>query len=1734
MSRFARRLQQLSHSQLITLACALQDEVLQLRPDEPGFTAAVHDYLCTTAWFPTERADVRDLSAGAGILLICDSNSCAEPLLAAARGERITVSRLQFDIASGAAQIERALAPLENAKSSFGTILYCPGALAHDPASMLNAWTTAVRLSIALIRMQLPAGTRLWFITPYSQSWPEWPVSIHPGQAALNALGKTLSLEAPDLWGGCIDLDEHPDSYQQALREIASPQDDEVAFRSGRRYVPALQPVHPSCLTAEPAIEHEGAYLVTGGTGGIGQKLIGHLLERGATTVFSISRHDEQSWRAHPDRHSQELQRLEHWRTTYPRSQIHLLQADLAQPDSIATAWEAIRARRVSLRGIFHTGGINEPVALRELCVDQFQRIIRPKLFGAWHLDVLTRGIELDFQLYFSSIAATLGTASMAPYAMANRFLDAFSQHRNQRGQRTLSVAWGPWADVGMIVKQNRAAFASLGLNLLAPQEGLRILDHLLRSSLQQVMAMDADWQQYSRLMTHERHLRPLHHLVQPPQAPAHTLEQPPTQDVGDLGTPERSRIVLRTLVSDLLGAPLPEDSDDRPLQELGMTSLLGVELARNIQQRLQIPCRPTLLFDFPTLGGLAAEIAERWRTTRPQTAGPSRPAAAAVSSERTGDIAIVAMACRLPGADSPAILWEALLADPRNSTDHIQQAPAHRFDLERYLSPDAAAPGKTYTLAGGYLDDVAAFDHNLFHLSRSEANWMDPQQRLALETSWQALHTYRRGAGPGRPADGADGTGVYFGVGQSEYGALCRSRLTHDQASLMATGQSLNIIAGRIAYLQGFQGPAVTFDTACSSSLVALEAAVRALRDNEIPLAVVGGVNALITPDTFVLLAKAGALSRRGRCAAFDASADGYVRSEGCVVLILKRLSDARRDGDPIHAVIRGIALNHDGRSNGLTAPSGAAQERLLRAALRDARLEPRDISLIEAHGTGTPLGDPIEYQALRAVYGDDPTRTRPLHLGTVKSLIGHTEAAAGLAGVLKLVLSLNALRWPAQRHFKQLNPYIDACPSMLIPASPVTLHEAETRYGAVSAFGFSGTNAHAILERGTAAELPVEHPWPFKRVRCWYTSLNVPESAGLAQAFGAARVRATEVQVADAKGANDPAAAASLSLYAREWQPYIGSPSDTGLMPTCVRVLETAVPGLLSASYSLLRRALMARQDLQVVAAGAQEGAAKQQYVERIFLCIDFQHPRLQESRPELALELARKQYEGLFQSLHALLTVEAAAHVVVLTGPLGFEGAPDPVCASLLETFTQEHPALTTTLIERDANCPPEAFSDHLDTLLTTREPVMALSRTGLNVPRLQRLPPLESAGLQLSPGGTFLVSGGLGGVGRVLTEWLLTRGARSVVILNRRLPTPDQSTHLADLAARYGAAVEVQQADVTDLDATAQAVSNVTLRGRTISGVVHCAGVNEDGPFERQTWDRVKGMVGTKFVGAWHLHIATLQQPVRHFVLCSSVSALLGSFHQAGYCFANSLMDRLAGHRRALGRPALSIQLGPWSDVGMASRGAPKLISRYRHLGLSMLPPRDYLQALSNMLQADADNRMPAQVGLFELNWGRYERAQDRAALYTYRCSAPPGGKDFSQTDLLQSLTRRPADRRSAHLQQALRQMVADCLELPDARSIDEHRGFAELGITSLHTAILHRRLERALGSPLQSTLIFDHPSVVRLARYLMQEPLRSLFSSGSPPDTGAQIDTLTRFDETQLLELLRHEVSRAGS
>ncbi len=818
--------------------------------------------------------------------------------------------------------------------------------------------------------------------------------------------------------------------------------------------------VGKNVLTLPATIEPSGTVLITGGTGGLGALLAEHLVAvRGIRHLLLCSR------RGRSAKDAEELSE----RLSAMGADAQIVACDVSDRAQVESLLKGIDPDH-PLTAVVHAAGVLDDGVLQSLTAERVRDVLSPKVNGAWNLHELTRDLDLSAFVMFSSIVGSLGAAGQASYAAANAFLDVLAVNRRVRGLPALSTAWGPWTQVGGMADRldgaGSARLESSGLSSLSAVEGLELFERALNLDEPFVIPVKLDSAALARKAqegTLPALLRGLtrarrRHLGSPSGSLAASL--------AGVERSERERIVLelvRAHAAAVLGHASSEAVEPaRVFKDLGFDSLAGVELCNRLAAETGLRLSASAVFDHPTPVALARFVLELATGSLP-TARHRTGASRAVTQE---PIAIVGMACRYPGGvGSPEELWELVAS----GIDAVSGFPTDRgWDLERLFDSDPDASGTSYACEGGFLDDAADFDAEFFGISPREALAMDPQQRLLLEASWEALED----GGLDPLSLRASDTGVFAGMVSSEYGADPRSWEKLEGYRL--TGRIASAASGRVAYTLGLEGPAVSVDTACSSSLVAAHMACQSLRAGECSLALAGGVAISSTPELYIEFSRQHGLAPDGRCKPFANAADGTAWGEGVGMLVLERLSDAQRRGHRVLALVSGSAINQDGASNGLTAPNGPSQQRVIDQALANARLSPAQIDAVEAHGTGTTLGDPIEAQALIATYGRERQTGESLWLGSIKSNIGHTAAASGVAGVIKMVMAMRHGLLPSTLHVDEPSREVDWSSGAvsLLTEQQQWERNGEPRRAGISSFGISGTNAHMIIEEAVATD--------------------------------------------------------------------------------------------------------------------------------------------------------------------------------------------------------------------------------------------------------------------------------------------------------------------------------------------------------------------------------------------------------------------------------------------------------------------------------------------------------------------------------------------------------------------------------------------------------------------------------------------------------------------------------------
>ncbi|MFG2292983.1 SDR family NAD(P)-dependent oxidoreductase [Streptomyces sp. NPDC048603] len=1040
-----------------------------------------------------------------------------------------------------------------------------------DPAGPGAALCAAVTTAVAAFARDA-AGHRVYALTRAACRTGVDDAVTATDHGLLHGLAPVLGLELGAAWGGVADLPALPDDadLDALLRFVVREADgagaaaettveDRIAIRGGAALAARLTAARAAA--APLAVVEDATYVVTGALGGVGRELTAELVARGARSLLLIGR------RAEAELPAEARELLAGFEAAGVRAVYRSGGCDT--PGALASALAGLEGLP-PVRGVLHAAGTLERTPAAETGATEFEASLRGKFAGAWLLHQASLDWPLDFFVTVSSVSAVWGTERCAAYSAANGGLDALVAHRAGLDLPAASLAYGPWdlGESGMADSASRETFARVGVGALDAAAGRAALA-APAGAAGHLVVCPLDLARFRSIMSR---IRPRGLFAAgadeagaagAPLAPAPETVAEPSVAAELAALPERRRAVAaRAHTARIVAAQLGFDSaravrDDAGFFDLGLDSIMAVDLVGRLAQAFEVSLRAADVFDHPTVARITeyiltgapaavAPAAERAVETATSAAvlpaaGPAAGGAAAPPSGPTASpvpapaasavpvsvtparqygepaegqpdaepIAIVGMAGRFPQSDSVEELWDLL----REGRDAVGSVPQGRYDREAFHA-DGSGPGRITTDQGGFLKDIARFDASFFGIPAREAENLDPQQRLLLESAWHALED----AGIDPQSLRRSRTGVFVGISYADYARVLAAPGADLLDAYYSTGTSLNAAAGRLSYTLGLQGPAMAVDTACSSSLVALHLSVRSLRSGESDAVLAGGVNVILDPMASVSASRAHMLSPDGRCRTFSADANGFVRAEGCGVLVLKRLSDAERDGDRVLAVIRGTAVNQDGASSGLTAPSGTAQQRLLADALADASLSGPEISYLEAHGTGTSLGDPIELGAAWRVLGPGRKPGEPLHVGSVKSNIGHCESAAGMAAVIKTVLALRHDLIPANLHFAEPNPHVDWSEmNVRVVDTPTPWRSGgKPRAAGVSGFGLTGTNAHVIIAEAPAGPPAATSGGPAGTPHL--IPLSAPDEVGLERltaAWGRRLAQATDAEL-------------------------------------------------------------------------------------------------------------------------------------------------------------------------------------------------------------------------------------------------------------------------------------------------------------------------------------------------------------------------------------------------------------------------------------------------------------------------------------------------------------------------------------------------------------------------------------------------------------------------------------------
>ena len=1063
----------------------------------------------------------------------------------------------------------------------------------------------------------------------------------------------------------------------------------------------------------------------------------------------------------------------------------------------------------------------------------------------------------------------------------------------------------------------------------------------------------------------------------------APSFEPAPAREVRATQEADGMRRRIRELVAEVLDRPqLVEDEDETSFPRLGVTSVTIVDLARKIGAWLGREVSVTELFDHFSVRKLAEHLAQKH-------GAPLAEAAASSSSNDVDEehaIAIVGYSGRFPGAHDCDEFWSNL----EHGFDAIREIPSDRWDAKRFYDPNPEAGGCTVGKWGGFLDDADQFDPLFFSCSPREARWMDPQQRLFLEECWKALEA----AGyPDRELSGRP-VGVFAGVRPSDYLSE-RHGLKAPLDALTLLGNDSAILASRISHFFNLKGPSLSIDTSCSSSLTAVHLACRSLRDGECEMAIAGGACVITAPDFFVQATKAGMLSKTGRCRTFDRDADGFAPGEGAGVVILKTLARARRDGDTIHGVIRAIGINQDGNTGGLTVPNTLAQCELEKAVYREAGINPETIGYVEAHGTGTRLGDPIEVEALTKAFGEFTHRKRFCRIGSVKENIGHLAAASGVAGLIKVLLALRHKRIPPNVHAKNPNPAIDFENSPFLlddRAQDWEVHDGVPRRAAVSSFGFSGTNAHMVVEEWREAAktppaakaaylftLSAKSERALERGRrdlaAWLAGAGRnarPEDVSYTLNAGrshfphrlwwvAGSIDELARQIASSGAVSGPLAETGARYAAGaevDWKLlHEGESRRIVALPTYPferkRYWHKERPASETLSMYRPRWVPAARSHAEAGASGGPVVAIRGAETGEIEAAVAAAHPGArivgdEDSAPltgDGPVYFLDDSAAGLSRLFRLVWKLDAARPVDLTVATRGIFEDANPNAEALFgfcRSLAKERPAWTIRGIDiaepGDFVMAPAGFGAVRDGVYYRRilEPVS--------------LPPANASAFR--EGGTYLIAGGAGGIGLSLARYLAEKYQAHSILIGRSELSPERRREITALGADYF------QADIADLGEIEGAVRKALTRTGVLHGVFHSALELNDAPISGMDDRTFAAGLRAKIDGTIALHRAVAGIPLDFFVCFSSVQSFLGNEGQANYAAACAFQDAWArAANRTSDYPVQTINWGFWGEVGaVATEGFRRL---WASRGVDSIGVEEGMEAVERILACRYD-------------------------------------------------------------------------------------------------------------------------------------------------------------------------------
>lgn len=1620
----------------------------------------------------------------------------------------------------------------------------------------------------------------------------------------LRGLLKTATLEDPRLDWQIIALPVNTsvDRLQALLRA------NQCAFESGAlirytetgRFVRRWEPLpHRADLDTQFRLGAGTAYLITGGLGGLGRLFAKHILTTVPETRVVLTGRSVVDIGADDD--------LKSW---HEASRLQYRPLSLETREEVEALIASLRDDHVPLRGILHCAGQVADNYIVNKKGDEFARVLAPKLNGTLYLDEATRDLDLDFFMLFSSVMSETGNAGQADYACANGFLDQYAAYRNtlvangKRHGHTVAIDWPLWQHGGMQIDASALALLeeTRGMVPMPTAVGLECFRTQIWRGAGQVLILHGDADKISA----ELNVNTSNHVA----------------SIGDAGTPAllaSMEQALMTLVGDALKVPPAKRDVHEELTHYGIDSIFVNKINLALSRHFGAISK-TLFFQYRTVAEIAAHLVEQhadecrvWTGRQPSSVPPpavpqaasgvthASPAVhpATRAEPRSGAIAVIGMSGVLPQASNLDEYWRNLTT----GKDCVTEIPRDRWDLDEFYDPDvprALAQGKSYCKHGAFVDEFAQFDPMFFGISPREAHNIDPHERLFLQEAWRAMEDAGYSSDALR-ARHRRRVGVFVGVTKTEF----ELNGAHDPraAAPWFPHTSFSAIANRLSYVLDLSGPSMPVDTMCSSSLTAIHHACEQIRLGACELAFAGGVNLYLHPSAYYYLCSLRMLSSDGRCRSFGAGGSGFVPGEGAAVVLLKALERAVADGDTVHGVILASQVNHGGRTHGFTVPNPRAQAALIRETLDHAGVDARHLSYIEAHGTGTALGDPIEVDGLQQAFAHDTADTQFCALGSVKSNIGHLEAAAGIAGVVKVLLQMRYRQLVPTLHVDQTNPGIRFASTPFVLnrelrawPQPVVEGKTQPRMAGVSSFGAGGVNAHLLVqeyedahddagesaERLSAEHGPVlvplsarRHEQLVARARQLLNVLNADaqrcdihrvaytlqtgrdpmarRAAFVVESVEALRAeleaflherpanstyvagdredgggRAHQPQDVDAcvteHGHVDWHRLAALWVagarvewtklhrgkptprrvnlptypFAREmyWRGRLGAasaPDDGRSSTTMVQSDERPASSMEATDNADVLLAVPTWRTLRN--APTPETAVFSQRL--VLLCnVDISAAALASALNESHTREAAPQGEWRCVSVSASandiaeryrdIAVTCFEHVRELARdsssgktliqcviPESDEGQIYRGLSALLRTASMEHSRLVGQVIGIEASLDAETLAARLRRLQgqpgatlaqCERERIRTLDWQPLNVDA-------ERGELVYKDDGVYVITGGLGVLGRLFAKNIVDHCSRATVILTGRSPLTEAIAQEVSRLQRAQSRVVYRQLDLQDAAGVTALFDDIETQYRTVHGVIHCAGRIADSLIVKKSSLEFEATLLPKVTGTWHLDLASRRFGLDFFVVFSSIASAMGSIGQADYAAANGFMDHFIHHRRELVRrgerhgASVSIHWPYWQDGGMRIDAATLEILE-QSIGMRPMATEVGLSAFHRAVAMDLPRMLVAQ--------GDPERFLARlrggGAIPSAPASAAPGGWSLDR------------------IQKTLRDMLADVLHARP-EDIELRKPLVELGLDSVLGTEFVSAINRRFSTTLSSVGIYDHPSVMALAHYV---------------------------------------------